>query len=371
MKIEKHLKEISPTDAQQGEFLLAGDVGKTNARFRISAVSQDKKLIPLLSGSGSSATRAEAFLPVMLDNIKALLAAAREAYRICELDRAVIGVPGKISKDRQSCTIFYLDAIIRLSLGSALRELGVRKLLLLNDLEGGTWGVKASNVRQFKRIGGSSPDGYLPPERFVLGMPGSGLGMGLSLDQDIIIPSEGGNILTMIDPRDKEERGIWEMFHSRFTAVRDKREGYLTYNDITCGPGILLAAQCLVEQPEYRGIDRTIAGQISSATKYDGPVLISKLAYEGNELCKQVFKLFGRFLARVVQSICLVTLPEALVLGGRIVIENQELILPEFIRNLPRHIAHGEYLEKLPVYLIENKDLNLDGATYVAARINS
>lgn len=86
-------------------------------------------------------------------------------------------------------------------------------------------------------------------------------------------------------------------------------------------------------------------------------------------VAQRVFRLYGTFLGRAMQSVVLVAMPDAVSLGGAILIGSHAPIVRSFTDSFQAHVHHAAFLERLPVSLITSADVNLDGATHEALRL--
>lgn len=115
--------------------VLAADVGATNTRLRVSAVPSDSA--PRTVAETVSASGDAAWLK------REIVAFSEQAVGQVggRLMTAAIGLPGKVSADRQSCAISYLDPDRCVGFTDLFQRLGVVRGLVLNDLECGALGV--------------------------------------------------------------------------------------------------------------------------------------------------------------------------------------------------------------------------------------
>ncbi len=304
-----------------------------------------------------------------IDELVAQLAAYVEAELpgSAHLEHAVLGLPGKVTTDRQSCAISYLDPEAYVDFREIFRKLGVRRGILANDVECGTSGIAATPASQLELLCGESDAGRSGGPA-VLGMPGTDLGLGILLPPGIMlasgkrlpwavtIPSEGGHLPATIQPREEVELAVFQL-------TSDRVIGLPTWRHLLCGKAIPRLFGCLVdakhrelrEQPEPDGVE---------------PDSVSRWAADPTHPCHHAacdtFAYYGRFLGRMMQSAALLVLAEGVYLGGDIVLANHDFLAPEFEKSFQRHDVHGELLRKLPVRLIKNPSLNLDGATRMA-----
>ena len=218
----------------------------------------------------------------------------------------------------------------------------------------------------------SAIDGAKRAERYVLGMPGSGLGIGLAQGPSTPIPSEGGHILAAIDPTDELELRIWQEIRD---AGRDDRvrPDVPTYEDLLRGRAIPRIFRAVVEDREGADGRRRAERELAAREVAEQPTVVESWASAAggrwHDHARTAFLYYGRFLGRVMQAMTLGLLPEAVFLGGSIVLATHPLFGSTFVATFKRHRVHGGFLADLPVYLIRNANLNLDGATCRAAAL--
>jgi len=351
--------------------VLAADVGATNTRLRVSAVSADgapRTLAEKVSPSGNAAS--------LKNEIVAFSAQAvgRVGGRLMT---AAIGLPGKVSADRQSCAISYLDPAQYVSFADLFQRIGVLSGLVLNDLECGALGAAQVDAGQIRPVCGVHEEGGPIRDCFAIGMPGTGFGVGVYRAPLGAMPSEGGNAVAMVDPTSLVEAAVWEAVAKRHGADL-ARCAYPTYEWLVRAKALEDIFRALVALDLTSNTGRTLAERLDAVGEPDRPITIAGWAAgTGNEdsqartVARQAFRLYGTFLGRAMQSVVLVAMPDAVYLGGAILIDNHALILESFTDSFQSHVQHSTFLRRLPVSLITTADVNLDGATSEAVRLLS
>jgi len=358
------------------QFIMAGDVGATNTRLRVSAVEANhtETIYDVKYDSGSP--------DKFMDGITRAILIARNKYGIPNIEKAAIGVAGRISRDRQICTITFLDWGQDAPIVNMIKELGIRQVYLMNDLEAATYGIRLASKENLVRI--SAEETSLPQKEnyeLILGMPGTGFGDGYRDKYGMSKPTEGGGRIVAIAPGDKMEHDLLLYIHEEINKKRSKGEEQRlpTYDYVVSGPGIKRIKDVLLRQERYVNYSPEIINRINSVPENEQPEIISSLALGKDELCSEgredefcleVMEIFCKFFARSMQGIALLTLPEAVFLAGHIVSKNLTIIKRAFMKHFTNHANHEGYLQRLPVYIIDNEeDLNMKGATYAAMHL--
>ncbi|MCP3957202.1 MAG: hypothetical protein GY719_05060 [bacterium] len=344
-------------------FLLAADIGATNSRARLSVLDDSNAVATSVETRGSSGTASE-IKEFIRRFVRQNLPASEPGLRA-----AVIGLPGKISTDRRSCAISYLAPDRYVSFDDLFADLGAELGMLRNDLECGVQGIALTSDEQLLLLSGEAISAERREQRLVLGMPGTGLGLGLGLGAGRSVPSEGGHLLAALDPDDQTEGQI-----GRFIVRREQPEGpsIPTYENLLRGRAIPQIFESLVEQrPDVGG--RGVLAELASLAPAERPLAVEAWALErhaaARDQARETFRVYGRLLGRLMQSMALAVLPDAVYLGGALVLATHTLFAESFVDAFQCSPVHGELLERLPVYVVSNPHLNLDGATHEAARL--
>ncbi len=345
--------------------ILAADIGAANTRLLIARLASGQA-VPVARCDARSGNAVQ-----LKARIHEFVTAARATAKL-ELLAAALGLPGKVSADRRSCAISYLDPGTFVPFTDLFAELGIAQWTLLNDLECGTLGLNGLSHPQLRQVGGTERQPAAQPPPRVLIMPGSGLGFGLALAGPQPHPSEAGGILAALDLADPAESAIASRL-GRLRQGQDSESALLTYETLVRGPAIpeICLALAELEAPSELPL---LSPWLAATPPQDRPRLVARWA-AGNEptppavvaCARRCFSYYGRFLGRAAQSVVLAILPRALYLGGAIARSNWPLFGKTFAAAFHRHPVHGAYLRQLPVYLVFAPDLNLSGAIRKAA----
>jgi glucokinase len=368
-----HIERKKFKKQKYNQFVLAGDVGATNSRVRVSGISAQG--IESLYDVRYSSTFLEEFVKHTAETISL----AKNNYGIDRIEKAAFGVPGRISKDRKNCTITFLDWGENTPLVDIIHRMGIKQVYLMNDLEAGAHGVMMANEKNLIKI--SAPETSLPQKEnysLILGMPGTGFGNGYRDENGLSKPTEGGGRAVAISPTSKIEHDLLMCIYKEINKnnLSSDEENLPTYDYIVSGPGIKRIKDTLLKQEKYANYPKQVINRINSFPPKDQSIVITSLASgkdplckegKGDELSKEVVEIFCKFFARAMQGIALLAFPEAVFLGGNIVNSIHNFLNYQFIKYFTAHFNHKGFLKKLPVYIIVNEDdLNLKGATYAA-----
>jgi len=354
-------------DTQRGartadaDAVIAVDVGATNLRMCGCGFSRSSSGIEVL-WTETHATGSESNLRhILVGGVERSLSTSRVRH----VSLTTVGCPGIVTRDRQSAAITYLDPSRPLHIAKWLQDAGVKRVILYNDLECGCYGVTASPLERLKILQGNLLEGI--PDTFMVGMPGTGLGVGYWID-DEPHPSEGGHGLIAISPGDPIETRIWD-------GINKQKAGSMpVYDDIACGKGLGPLAKILGGSPELRVPVAKMIPELFSIPDRELPGRLSEWANDESgsmthrEFARSVFRLFGTFLGRGLQLPVLTVMPKALFLAGTIAAANLPWFEAEFLRAFGTHRYHAAWLKGLPVVLVTDPDLNLNGAVEAARR---
>jgi len=307
---------------------LIGDIGGTNARFAlVSAAQREPEAIDVLR-CAEYATLGDAVDDYLERNG---LAAQRPRW-------AALGMACPLAGDTLSMTNNHWS----LSVSKLRDELGVERLLLLNDFTAWALGVPALAAGDLVQVGGGEPQ--RPGAMTVLG-PGTGLGVSGLLPVGggyVPLTGEGGHV-TLAACTDEEAALIaWCM----------QRFGHASAERLISGSGIELM---------YEGLAQVRGQQVDPLPAAD----ISGRARLGLEsLSADVVNLFCAMLGTVAANLAL-TLGAfgGVYIGGGIVPKLGPLFARSpFRERFENKGRFASYLKKIPVYVIEAPYCGLSGA---------
>lgn len=254
------------------EFGLVADVGGTNARFAL--VELDNSVPVRLLAQQSLPTR----------EFPNLIHAAKHYLNKIDVDKDRVGggsiaVAGAIDGDWFEMT----NNPWKFSVNKVCKELGFKRLELLNDFGAIAWSIPILKEDEFVSIGGGGCDPEAPVA--VLG-PGTGLGVGGYIFKDgyfIALQTEGGH--ASFAPQNDLEMEILKILKKKFERVSWER--------VLSGPGLENLYAALVQ----------INGHVD---KHLDAARITEYALQrGDKLCIQVLDQFCASLGTLAGDIAL------------------------------------------------------------------
>ncbi len=321
--------------------ILAGDVGGTHTRL---AFFEER--------GGRLTAVAEATFPSReFGSLEAVLRRFRAAYS-CPVTGACFGVAGPVRRGR--CEATNLPWVV--DAGLLARELGLKSVGLINDLEANAWGIALLGEKDFALLNAGAPDAS---GNAVVIAAGTGLGeAGLYWDGKAHRPfaTEGGH--ADFAPRNRLEVELLEYLLTQFQRV--------SYERVVSGPGLLNIYRFLrdgghAEEPPWLA---------EAVRQEDPPAIIVQAALDGkSELCIRALDLFVSLYGAEAGNLALKVLATGGVyLGGgiapRIV---QKLTEPAFLDAFTFKGRMRPLLQAMPVRVILNDKAALLGAARVAS----
>jgi glucokinase len=320
--------------------ILAGDIGGTHTRL---AFFQER-------GGGLTAVAEETFPSREHASLEAVLQKFIAAHSF-PITCACFGIAGPVGHGR--CDATNLPWVVDSSL--VARELGLKSVGLINDLEANAWGVAVLETKDFVVLneGAAGASGNA-----AIISAGTGLGeAGLYWDGKRHRPfaTEGGH--TDFAPRNRLEVELLEYLLKQFQRV--------SYERIVSGPGLLNIYRFLrdsgrSEEPPW------LAEQMRQA---EPGAVISQAALSGrSELCTQALDLFVSLYGAEAGNLALkVMATGGVFLGGGIAPKIiQRLKDPVFLNAFTAKGRMKPLLQAMPVRVILNDQTALLGAARFA-----
>lgn len=317
--------------------MLAIDVGATRTRVRVEEIASREEILHAEFESGS--------LDDFVKTLKETLGSLIKRVKVC-----AIGVAGRVDRERKRCSPTFLDWGEGVPIVKIINAMGIPRVYLMNDLEAGVHGIDSLEENRTIQIAGSlyKPE---PDAPLVLGMPGTGCGIGYRDKEGVVRPSEGGGNLVHLDPSSQFEIEL-------LRSIQEEIGGPPCYDYLVSGGGIKRIMNLLLKERGRNDYPEELPSSI-----------ISKMALEGDPLCREAIEIFCRFFARCMQGAVLITLAPVLYLGGSIVDANHPLLKESFPTHFANHPHHKTFLSDIPILLIVNEpNLNLLGAVKVALK---
>ena len=337
---------------------LVVDIGRTNFRMRGCRLDKETGKVQQVTTDIGISGDLNQLRSTLIQGVSRL----SDVVRIEEVTVAVIGVPGKVSEDRRSAALTYIDPSGYTDIADWLEYVGVQKVKLYNDLELGSLGIQATPLAQFSMLSGTKLTQI--PDSYMVGMPGTGLGVGFCR-HGIPQATEGGHGQVVYNPDDPVESHIWRELY------RMDQSAFPVYDDLACGRGLATLARILSTPPDavsYQKLDVSSLSDAELPEKLSEWAAASQKHVSQHNFALEVFHHFGTFLGRALQLPVLTTLPQALFLAGPIISANLEHFQNQFLQAFHSHRHHGEWLNSLPIAVVKHPELNIDGAIEIAKR---
>ena len=320
--------------------ILAGDIGGTNTRLAFLE-EKDGRLTMVV---------AETFPSREFPGLEAVLRRFLVSHPL-PITCAGFGIAGPVRNGRCDATnIPWVVDSFRVA-----REIGLKSVGLINDLEANAWGIAVLEAKDFVVLNPGASD---VPGNAAIISAGTGLGeAGLFWDgkQHHPFATEGGH--SDFAPRNHLEMELLEYLLKKFQRV--------SYERVVSGPGLLNVYHFLrdsgrVEEPPW------LAEQMRQEAP--GPV-ISRSALNGSsELCVQALDLFVAVYGAEAGNLALKTMATSGVyLGGGIAPKIvQKLMDSAFLNGFTAKGRMKPLLQAMPVRVIMNDRTALFGAAHFA-----
>ena len=353
--------------------VLVGDIGGTNIRLKLLKMSKDIEIEPeVIKFEYKSTFQFRSLEYLLKDFISNLDQKQKPQF-------AVLGIPGPV-ENNQLLTLpniphWHLDN------GDDLgKRLGIKKFQFLNDFVCNGYAIQTNLKENIDYIRLNNVTAIKDGPKLMIG-PGTGLGMGYLLKNKndkyyTIGSSEGGGqdfsakseFLLKLRQFIRDEVGLGNVSLGKMCSGRSLIPIYKflysngnKYNkklerEPNLGKKIDIFKQ-------YKEVDKVREINIEITTK----------GLNGEcELCRETLLLFTEIFAEIAGDLALFTLPtNGVYLMGGIT----RILTPIILNNtiFLNHFKNKDHfwflLQKIPIYLVQNKDIGLVGATEAARRI--
>ena len=328
--------------------ILIGDIGGTNIRLKLLKMTKDINIEPITIKSEYKSTFLFSSLEFLLKEFISQLDPKNKPQF------AILGIPGPV-ENNQLITLPNIPHW-KLENGDILGEkLGIKKFIFLNDFVCNGYGIQ-TNLKEnvdYMKLNDVTPIKDGP--KLMIG-PGTGLGMGFLL--------KNKKLKKFI----RDEMGLGNVSIGKICSGRSLIPIYKflhLYGD---------------ENNKKFKRDEELGKRIDYFRSYkqvhkvgEINIEITKRGLNGEcELCRQTLLLFTEIFAEIAGDLALFTLPTSGVyLMGGITRILTPLILNNtiFLNHFKNKDLFWFLLQKLPIYLVQNKDIGLVGATEAARRI--
>lgn len=319
--------------------VLAADIGGTKTNIG-QFVIEDGQIF-LIAQSSYPSQQFSSFVDIAEDFLK-----GKERP-----DRISIGIAGPVIGGKASTT--NLDWEVDREV--LIRELQVKDIFILNDLEANAYGIAALKEEELDRLyaGRKEIEGNA-----AIIAPGTGLGeAALFWDGTSFHPfaTEGGH--ADFGPRNDLDLELFRYLRRKF--------GHVSWERVVSGPGILNIFTFLRIDKGWEVPD-DLREAINAG---DPPAVISAYAQKGYPICEETIRLFIKYLAQESANFCLkVKAVGGLFIGGGIIPKiHDELRKEAFLNHFFQAGRLRNLVEAIPVSIIMNSTAPLLGAAYYGA----
>ena len=353
--------------------VLIGDIGGTNIRLKLIKLTSDINIAPIIIKAEYKSTFLFESLEYLLKDFISKLAETNKPQF------AVLGIPGPV-EDNQLITLPNIPHW-KLENGDVLGEkLGIKKFIFLNDFVCNGYAIQTNLKENVDYLKLNNVNGIKDGPKLMIG-PGTGLGMGFLLKNKndkyyIIGSSEGGG-------QDFAAKSEFLMKLKNF--IRDEVGlGNVSIGKMCSGRSLIPIYKFLYkfgdENNQKFTRDEELGRKIDYFKSYKQVNRVGEINMEitknglngGCELCRHTLLLFTEIFAEIAGDLALFTVPTSGVyLMGGITRIITPLILNNtiFLEHFKNKDLFWFLLQKLPIYLVQNKDIGLVGATEAARRI--
>jgi glucokinase len=361
------------TNLPMFHIVLIGDIGGTNVRLRLLEMTKNIEIEPkIIKFEYKSTFEFESLEYLLKDFISSLSQEQKPQI-------AVLGIPGPV-EDNQLLTLPNIPHWNLYNGNDLGKKLGIKKFLFLNDFVCNGYAIQTNLKENIDYIKLNNVTQITDGPKLMIG-PGTGLGMGYLLKNKkdkyyIIGSSEGGGqdfsakseFLLKLRQFIRDEVGLGNVSLGKICSGRALIPIYKflhlngnQYNKTLEREPNLGRRIDIFKQ--YKEVDRV--GEINAE--------ITTKGLNGEcELCRETLLLFTEIFAEIAGDLALFTLPTSGVylMGGI-----TRIITPLILNNtiFLNHFKNKDHfwflLQKIPIYLVQNKDIGLVGATEAARRI--
>lgn len=350
--------------------VLVGDIGGIHSKLRLLNMTTDINIEPIILKSSIELTVEYESLEILL---KKFLSNIKEDQKP---EYALMGMPGPVENNH----IIILPNIPHWKVddsGNELaKKLGMKKLIFINDFVGNGYAVQTKLKENIDYVILNKVQPKENGAKLVIG-PGTGLGMGFLLKNEedeyyTIGSSEGGG-------RDYSPKNEFYLKLRAFIKEEYKIENVSL--DKMCSSRSLVPIYKFLNLYGNRKYKREpqLAKKVDEFKDYNkvGKIseinaeIIDKGLKEECELSKATLLLFIEIFGEIAGDLALFTLPyNGVYLTGRLTRKLTPLILNNTI--FMSHFKNKDHfwflLERIPVYLIQNKNIELIGVTEAIRR---
>jgi len=326
-------------------YVLAGDIGGTNANFGLCACIKNK--IVLYASFHYKSKEVDQFITI----VNTVLAHIKNTYGIL-LQRACFAAAGVISEKRKwvkpTNLSFCIDA------DELVKNTALTRIVLINDFEAVSWGVPYIDLKNLILV----KEGKIRTKA-TKAIVGAGTGLGKSImawseqyQQYTIIPSEGGHADFSV--QDKNELDLVKFIQKDLNnACR------ISWEHVISGDGITRLYKFLETQKKYQKSD------IQKTIMHNGYHPDKIFSYwQQDQHCKDTFVWYAALYGACAKNFALDALALAGVyIAGGIASKNISLFnQPGFLQSFINCGKQEALLQNIPIWVIADYNVSLYGA---------
>ncbi|HMA84020.1 MAG TPA: glucokinase [Candidatus Thermoplasmatota archaeon] len=339
---------------QYDDFVLGADVGGTTTNIAVGGTKNNA--IMLLFSLNFETKNLSSLLPAL----KQTLSFAIKQYDL-HVSRGCIGAAGIVSDDHSFVDLTNISWNIDTK--DLIKKTSIDALFILNDFQVLGYSLNTVDVNDETEV-----MSIRKTEEIKTKKPRVLLGGGTGLGKTILrydtknelfhaFESEGGHVdIPVHTPFELELiESIQKKKHPQYPV---------SYEDVLSGNGLVDIYSFLRLKKLYKKSKYTVIVDQSE----DKPSLISKYRLD-DEYCKETFRLYRRFFARCAKNLALESLAfSGVFIAGGIAVKNKDIFHSnEFKTEFNQSFMQSEFLKKVPLYLVSNYYLSLQGACFAAA----
>jgi glucokinase len=339
---------------QYDDFVLGADVGGTTTNIAISGTKNNA--IMLLFSLNFETKNLSSFLPAL----KQTLSFAKKEYDL-HVSRGCIGAAGIVSDDHSFVDLTNISWNIDTK--DLIKKSSIDALFILNDFQVLGYSLNTVDVNDETEVMSIRKTEEIKTKKPRV-LLGGGTGLGKTIlrydtknELFVAFESEGGHVdIPVHTPFELELiESIQKKKHPQYPV---------SYEDVLSGNGLVEIYSFLRSKKLFKKSKYTVIVDQSE----DKPSLISKYRLN-DEYCKETFRLYRRFFARCAKNLALESVAfGGVFIAGGIAVKNKDIFHSnEFKTEFNQSFMQSAFLKKVPLYLVSNYYLSLQGACFAAA----
>ncbi|MCX7123029.1 MAG: glucokinase [Gammaproteobacteria bacterium] len=326
--------------------VLSGDIGGTNSRLQLTNFASEKQFDVMAR---------EGFLNADFDDFSLIVQQFLTQHKIVfsDVERCCFAVAGPIVEGAVKFTNlpWFISEV-------ALRDSGLKQVKLINDFEAVGYGVDTLKPEAYHVLQKGEKQNH--KVRAIMGA-GTGLGVAISVFSGTryqVIPTEGGHV--DFAPTDEMQMALLTHLRKKLHRVSIER--------LVSGQGLVNIYQFVREHPLFNETEHPELKRILFHTS-DKAAEISRYAIEQHDpFAMHALDLFVRIYGACAGNLALTTLPYSglYIVGGIAPKLLKQLMDGRFLRAFSDKGRMSDLLAKIPIYVVMDTDIGLQGAANYA-----